>query len=170
MGLSATLSLDESLGMANTTPVRDALGINVKGVVKSTICAYYTKRLIGLDDTMYSSFRDELVPILGSLDPKRPIVVTGHSMGAAISPLVVVDIYEALKPHKLSLSLINFAAYKSADAKLCQQVLDWGIDAASYKIRDDPVTNMTGQFSFLKGFGESLCHVDSHDLKLQGGD
>ena len=156
MGISATLSLDESLGMANTTPVKDALGINVKGAVKSTICAYYTKRQIGLDDKTYSSFRDELIPIIGSLDPKRPIVVTGHSMGAAISPLVVADIYDALKAHKLNLSLINFAAYKSADAELCQQILDWGTDAASYKIQDDPVTNMTGQFSFLKGFGESL--------------
>ncbi len=58
MGISTTLFLDESLGMANTTPVKDAIGINVKGAVKSTICTYYTERQIGLDDKMYSSFRD----------------------------------------------------------------------------------------------------------------
>ncbi|KAL9607388.1 MAG: hypothetical protein Q9167_007698 [Letrouitia subvulpina] len=156
MGLGATISLDESLGMANTTPVKDVLGINVKGAVKSTVGIYYIKKTTAQDNKVYPSFRDGVSQIISSLDPKKPIVVAGHSMGAAIAPLVVADIYDAHKADKPDVSLINFAPYKSADAEFSQQILDWGTDAASYRVQDDPVTNVTGIFSLLKGIAESF--------------
>lgn len=153
LGLHASLSFDESLGTAKTTPVKDVIKADVKGGVKSFIANYCTKRQLA---STYASFQDEMIPIIAGLDPKKPIVVTGHSMGAALVPLVAADIYSAMKQKKLELSLIMFAAYKPADTEFRLQLDEQDIDAATYNVQDDPVPNVTGIYSFQKGFGESL--------------
>lgn len=66
--------------------------------------------------------RDELIRIIAGLDAQKPIVVTGHSMGAALTALVAADIYSILEQNKLDLTLIMFAAFKSADQEFCWQL------------------------------------------------
>ena len=156
LGMHATLSFDGSFGTANTTPLKDVVGGDAQGSIKKTIATYYKERLQGQEEKAYASFQDEAIAIIEKLDPSRPIVVSGHSLGAALTVPLVAQIRNAFPGKKLDISVINAATYKSADDKAVDDFIKAGIDATNYNVEGDPVTNMTGPTSFMKGIGDTV--------------
>ena len=156
LGLRATLSFDASFGMARTKPLKDVVGGDAQGAIKKTVAEYYQERLQGHDGNPYASFQDEIVTIIEKLDPNKPILVSGHSMGAALSVPVVAQIRGFHTGKKLAISLINVDSYKSADDNVVEDFQKAGIDASNYNVEGDPVPNMTGAWSFTKGIADTI--------------
>lgn len=56
---------------------------------------------------IYNSCRDQIISVLENLPPSIPLYVTGHSLGAALAVLAILDIAE--NSHFKHASMFNFA-------------------------------------------------------------